>query len=83
MQRFEIAALNILALLVQSTKLDTRVRAREKKKSNPAAREINIRLLRCNDSREVCEMIERRAAEFDCVNVSTAFRKLLQVVIEP
>ena len=40
--------------------------------------EINQRITRSEDAGEVCDLVETCAAEFDHVNVATAFRKLLQ-----
>ena len=41
-------------------------------------RELNRHILDCGSTGELCELIEAHAEEFDAVNVSTAFRKLLQ-----
>ena len=46
----------------------------------PASRvhiELNKQITRLGSAGELCELIEARSAEFDHVNVSTAFRKLL------
>ena len=40
--------------------------------------EINQRITRSEDAGEVCDLVETCAAEFNHVNVATAFRKLLQ-----
>jgi len=40
--------------------------------------EINKQITVCQDSRDLCALIDAHAAEFNDVNVVTAFRKLLQ-----
>ena len=40
--------------------------------------EINQHITRSEDAGEVCDLVETCAAEFNHVNVATAFRKLLQ-----
>ena len=39
--------------------------------------ELNQHIMRLGSAGELCELIEARSAEFNHVNVSTAFRKLL------
>ena len=40
--------------------------------------QLNQQIAACESTREVCSLIEEHAAEFNHVNVATAFRKLLQ-----
>ena len=40
--------------------------------------EINKQITGCGGARDLCALIEVRAAEFNHVNLATAFRKLLQ-----
>ncbi len=40
--------------------------------------EINKQITVCEDSRDLCALIDAHAAEFNSCNVATAFRKLLQ-----
>ena len=41
--------------------------------------EINKQITVCQDSRDLCALIDAHAAEFNPVNVATAFRRLLQM----
>ena len=40
--------------------------------------ELNKQIVRSGATRELCTLIEERVAEFNHINISTAFRKLLQ-----
>ena len=47
------------------------------KSASRANIELNQQIMRLGSAGELCELIEARSAEFNHVNVSTAFRKLL------
>ena len=47
------------------------------KSASRANIELNQQITRLGSAGELCELIEARSAEFDHVNLSTAFRKLL------
>jgi hypothetical protein len=52
--------------------------AKKKKKAVWANMQLNKQILACEDAGELCALIQARVAEFDHVNVATAFRRLLQ-----
>ena len=41
--------------------------------------QLNQQIMRVSDTRELCHIISKYAAQFDNVNVATSFRKVLQV----
>ena len=40
--------------------------------------QLNRRILECRSAEEVCQLVEAHGAEFDHVNVATAYRRVLQ-----
>ena len=40
--------------------------------------QLNRRILECRSAEEVCQLVEAHGAEFDHINVATAYRRVLQ-----